>query len=537
MKRNNICSQLLIITALLVTLLAPSAGAGPVSAAKAHPQLLALAARQPESSVEVIVQKTGSDHSAETLVAQLGGEVLRDLSIINAFSAQMSAETALMLATSSSVRWVSLDAPVVKTASLDLKIPTENAKKPVPDPPTALTDSTRVAAAAVSTVCAECIDTTSLANPYIRAIGADSVWNTAPYLQGQGITVAVLDTGVSSSADLQNRVLLSKTFSRLSFEGADFYGHGSHVMGIVGGNGVNSSGAYVGVAPKANLINLQVSDAFGNGTSSNVVAALQWVYENHVAYNIRVVNISFNTTIPESYHTNPISAAAEILWFNGVVVVVSAGNEGKNGLYPPANDPFVITVGASNDQGTGDPADDSLATFSAYGTTADGIQKPDLLAPGVNIVSLLTNPFSRLPIDHPDNIVKIDNAPVYFRMSGTSMAAPVVSGAAALLLQDEPGLTPDQVKYRLMATARPLKKATGSGAGLLDINAAVQGTSTESANIGLPVSQLLSSGSEPVTWNAVSWNAVSWNAVSWNAVSWNAVSWNAVSWNSVDWTR
>ena len=349
--------------------------------------------------------------------------------------------------------------------------------------------------------------------------------------------MAVLDTGVSSSADLQNRVLLSKTFSVLSFEGNDFYGHGSHVMGIVGGNGANSSGAYVGVAPKVNLINLQVSDAFGNGKSSNVVAALQWVYENHVAYNIRVVNISFNTTIPESYHTNPISAAAEILWFNGVVVVVSAGNEGKNGLYPPANDPFVITVGAANDQGTGDPADDSLATFSAYGTTADGIQKPDLVAPGVNIVSLLTNPFSRLASDHPDNVVKSNNAPVYFRMSGTSMSAPVVSGAAALLMQDEPGLTPDQVKYRLMATARPLKKATGSGAGMLDINAAVQGTSTESANIGLPASQLLSSGSEPVTWNAVSWNAVSWNAVSWNAVSWNAVSWNAVSWNSVDWTR
>ena len=117
MKRNNICSQLLIITALLVALLAPSAAAGPVSAAKAHPQLQALAARQPGSSVEVIVQKTGSDHSAETLVAQLGGKVLRDLSIINAFSAQMSAENALILANSASVRWVSPDAAVVKTAS------------------------------------------------------------------------------------------------------------------------------------------------------------------------------------------------------------------------------------------------------------------------------------------------------------------------------------------------------------------------------------------------------------------------------------
>ncbi len=205
-----------------------------------------------------------------------------------------------------------------------------------------------------------------------------------------------------------------------------------------------------------------------------------------------------------------MDAACEILWFNGIVVVVSAGNNGSANLFPPANDPFVITVGATEDKGTASIADDSIATFSAYGFTENLINEPELVAPGKNIVSLSSGRASILGKSYPDNKVGTS----YFRMSGTSMSAPMVSGAVALLLQDEPNLTPDQVKYRLMATANktwPGYNATKAGAGYLDIYAAVHGTTTQSANTGLPASQLLTTGSNPITWGSVSWNSVSWN--------------------------
>jgi serine protease AprX len=271
---------------------------------------------------------------------------------------------------------------------------------------------------------------------------------------------------------------------------------------------------------------------------SSVVDALQWVYNNKATYNIKVVNLSVNSTVAQSYHTSPLDAAVEILWFNGIVVVVSAGNNGTaNGsstLYPPANDPFVITVGATEDKGTASLTDDNLAAFSAYGTTENGFAKPDLVAPGRNVVAPLGG-FLNIAFGlHPLNRVN-DN---YFRMSGTSMSAPVVSGAVALLLQDEPNLTPDQVKYRLMNTANKSwtnYNSSKAGTGTLDIYAAVYGTSTQSANTGITVSNMLTTGSNPVTWGSVGWNSVGWNSVGWNSVGWNSVGWNSVGWNSVGW--
>jgi serine protease AprX len=270
---------------------------------------------------------------------------------------------------------------------------------------------------------------------------------------------------------------------------------------------------------------------------------LQWIYNNRTTHNIRVVNLSLNSSVAEPYHLSPLNAAVEILWFNGIVVVVSAGNNGTSSggvLYPPANDPFVITVGATKDGGTIPLNDDVVAPYSAYGVTPEGFAKPDLVAPGHNIVSLMGKPNAVLAQQHPGNRQSdpVQSNYFYFRMSGTSVAAPMVAGAAALLLQDEPNLTPDQVKYRLMTTANRQWQgynAAKAGAGLLDIQAAVKGNSTASANTGLPASQLLWSGTQPVTWNSVSWNSVSWNSVSWNSVSWNSVSWNSVSWNSDYW--
>ena len=388
----------------------------------------------------------------------------------------------------------------------------------------------------------EGVDTSKLASNFIRDIGADRLWNSTPSLQGQGITVAVVDSGIANHGDFQinnsSRLIGSVNFSSLSSNADDENGHGTHVAGIIASNGGWSSGAHMGVAPEVNLLNVKVSNADGMSYTSDLINALQWIYENKDVYNIRVVNLSLNSSVPEPYHLSPLDAAVEILWFNGIVVVVSAGNNGNGTLpvdiFPPANDPFVITVGAADGSLTVGISDDKVAFFSAFGTTEDGFVKPDIVAPGRYIVSALSSKSARLNVDHPRHYKE----PAHFNMSGTSMAAPMVAGAAALLLQDQPYLTPDQVKYRLLSTANTnwvgydrLK----AGAGYLDAYAAVHGTSMESANVGILMSELLWSNSDSVSWGSVSWNSVSWNSVSWNSVSWNSVSWNSVSWNSVSW--
>jgi serine protease AprX len=495
----------LIVLVLLAGLVGSAGLTTGAGQAKAHPLLLQLAAQAPAQIVSVIVRKAGSAQQAEALAKRLGGRVTIDLSIIHAFAAEMSASAAQKLAASPLVRWVSPDAAMENTACTG-----------------------------------ECVSSTNLQTAYIKAIKADMVWNMASNPQGQGIGVAVVDSGINWQTDLytvsgQNRVVANVRFNtdynQTTF---DNFGHGSHVAGVVGGNGRSSSGAYVGVAPQVSIINVKVSNDDGSATASSVVAGLQWILENRATYNIRVVNLSLNSAIAESYHTSPLDAAVEVLWFNGIVVVVSAGNNGTATLFPPANDPFVITVGALDDKGTASLSDDVVPSFSAYGITSDGFKKPDLVAPGKNIISLMGNANGAIPQAHPGNLV--GNG--YFRMSGTSVSAPIVAGAAALLLQDEPNLTPDQVKKRLKATANkswPGFNETKTGAGTLDVYAAVNGTTTASANTGIAASQLLWTGNEPVTWGSVAWNSVAWNSVAWNSVAWNSVAWNSVAWNSDYW--
>jgi serine protease AprX len=404
---------------------------------------------------------------------------------------------------------------------------------------------------------------------FMSAVKADQLNN----LSGSSVTVAVIDSGMAYHNDFkvegstnQYRIIANEYFTG-SGGSDDWYGHGTHVAGLIGGTGSMSGGQYQGMAPGVNLINLKVSDNIGMTYESDVVEALQWVYNKKDEYNIRVVNLSLNSTVTQSYHTSPLDAAVEILWFNSIVVVVSAGNNGTGTgpvtVYPPANDPFVITVGATEDKGTAGLSDDTLAIFSAYGVTLDGFAKPDLVAPGRNLIAPLATKATTMYTDHPMHRV----GDYYFRMSGTSMSAPVVSGAVALLLQDEPNLTPDQVKYRLVTTAnynwsgyallepQPVEVLTLDGqlvemqpattdeyvygyeniSGYLDIYAAVYGDTTESANQGITVSQMLSTGDDPVTWGSVGWNSVGWNTVGWNTVGWNTVGWNTVGWNTVGW--
>lgn len=491
---------------LLVALgfLSPLAQPTAPRAVELQPLLAQLAAQSPEQLVAVIVQKADSSNQAEAAVARLGGSVTQDLSLINGFAAELRAGRVPALARAAGVRWVSYDAPVATTA------------------------------------CSQCVDTRNLQSVYLKAIRADKVWNNAPYRQGQGIGVAVVDSGVNPNGDLYTALGVNRQVANVRFNSDynqstyDGYGHGTHVASIIGGDGSESSGKYIGVAPLVNIVNVKVSNDDGSAATKDVILGLQWVLQNKALYNIRIVNLSLNSSAAESYHTNPLNAAVEILWFNGIVVVVSAGNRGDSAIYPPANDPFVITVGATDDKGTTTMSDDKVASFSAYGTTSDGVQKPDLVAPGTNIVARLVNTNMGLAGAHPAN--RVGNQ--YFRMSGTSMAAPIVSGAIALLLNDEPNLTPDQVKYRLRATANTTwagYNAATAGAGYLDIEAAVNGTTSESANTNLTASQLLWTGTNPVTWNSVNWNSVNWNSVNWNSVNWNSVNWNSVNWNSDYW--
>ncbi len=494
--------QIFFVGVLVLGLLGSAAPVQAFASAKVQPALAELALQAPGQMVNVIVQKAAS--GAEERAVALGGQITRDLQIINAFSATLRAGDALKLAKFSSVRWISLDAAMKSTA------------------------------------CPQCIDTTYLANAYITAIRANQVWNVSPYIQGKGIGVAVVDSGINPNGDLYTNMGVNRQVANVRFNSdynqnpSDGYGHGTYVAGVVGGDGSDSSGKYIGVAPMVNIINVKVSNDNGSARMTDVVAGLQWVLENKDAYNIRVINLSLNSSVAESYNTSPLDAAVEILWFNSVVVVVSAGNKGTATLYPPANDPFVITVGAVDDKGTATLTDDSVANFSAYGTTEAGAVKPDLVAPGKNIISRLVNQNMGMAGAHPANKVGSQ----YFNMSGTSAAAPMVSGAVALLLQDEPGLNPDQVKFRLLSSANkswPGYIATKAGAGYLDVYAAVMGTSTESANAGLLPSQLLTTGPEPITWGSVGWNTVGWNTVGWNTVGWNTVGWNTVGWNTVGW--
>jgi serine protease AprX len=468
---------------------------------KAQPILLEYANKTPDVQLSVIVQKLGSSREAEENISNLGGRVTQDLHIINSFTAQIPAQSIPKIAQLPSVRWVSLDAPVSKS---DTQVEWDDIE-PI--------------------------------NKYVKSIRADKVWDD---YRGTGVGVAILDSGVNPSQDFlrpfsaQNRLVASVAFNsdanKTVFDGD---GHGTHLAGVVAGSGRFTSSddedAYVGVAPDANIINVKVANDDGSIQGSSLIAGLQWILENKQRYNIRVVNISLNSTVPESYNVNPLCAAVEVLWFNGIVVVVSAGNYGSSNLHPPANDPFVITVGAVDDKGTTDPLDDIMPGYSAYGMTVDGFFKPEIVAPGKNIVSVAA-PGGRLARNHPAHLVDANS---YFRMSGTSTSAPMVSGAVALLMQAEPNLSPDQVKFRLMSTAKPFDNKLKTGAGYLNVERAIKSKSTLGlANKGITPSRLISGAQPAPIGSSVSWTSVSWTSVSWTSVSWTSVSWTSTYWGN-----
>jgi serine protease AprX len=375
-------------------------------------------------------------------------------------------------------------------------------------------------------------DASALLSAYPAVVDAVRVWNDPRMpLTGKNIGIAVIDSGMASHPDFNDRLGVSRNFNPALAGNGDDYGHGTAVGGIIAGDGEASAGRYVGVAPGANLINLRVNDGSGAAPTSVVMNAILWAVKNKDTFNIRVINLSLLSSVQESYRTSTLDAAVEYAWLKGIVVVVAAGNSGANSaLYAPANDPYVITVGAADDHGTLPAADDTLTSFSAYGLTQDGIRKPDLVAPGRHLVTTLA-PNSSFALNHPAAVV--DGR--YIQLSGTSVAAPVVSGVAALYVENHPGARPGQVKSVLMATANRLSFA-GSGAGYPDTARAVaQVGLARTADRGLQPNNYLKvlymEAHHLSSLPAVSWDSVSWDSVSWDSVSWDSVSWDAVSWS------
>jgi serine protease AprX len=423
-----------------------------------------------------------------------------------------------------------------------------------------------------------------------NAIGARKVWAETDshnrQITGQGVTVALLDSGTAPVAGLNDpgKVTYGPDLSIESngvLTDQDTFGHGTHLAGIIAAHDPATltsktipkldSSVQLGVAPDADLLSMKLATTDGSTDVSQVIAALNWITEHQTSADgsaVRVVNLSFGTDSLQPYQLDPLAAAAENAWRHGLVVVVSGGNGGPDAgrLTDPAIDPYVIAVGASsgNDtvKGWQKP---TVASFSSSGSATRHV---DLLAPGKSIVSL-RDPGSYVDVQHPEGLVDGDTTGRLFRGSGTSQAAAVVSGAVALLLQAHPELTPDQVKSLLVTTADPVAaSAVDAGAGQIDIAAAmdaakkslvgtllkiVLGGKTTNPVQSFPVStgqgslQAARGGDELVdadgnaidgeidvqgnAWDPVAWWAAASSLTSWDGGEWLGTVWTGDSWD------
>jgi len=280
-------------------------------------------------------------------------------------------------------------------------------------------------------------------------------------LTGKNISVAILDTGVFPHGDLttpHNRIIAFKDFVGQKSQPYDDDGHGTHVAGIVAGNGFSSKGKYMGIAPDANIVGVKVLGGDGGGSISDVIAGIQWTIDNKDKYNTKVMTLSLGTKPKDNYADDPLCKAVNVAMDSGILVVVAAGNGGPNPstITSPAISPNVLTVGACDDRKTSASKDISIPDFSSRGPTSDGLRKPDILAPGVGINSLSNKPSE------------------YHALSGTSMATPIVAGCGALLYESNPNITAYQVKDIITSNARNLGLGQDSqGSGLLDIRAII----------------------------------------------------------------
>ncbi len=381
---------------------------------------------------------------------------------------------------------------------------------------------------------------------------------------GQGVTVAVVDTGIDQLPDFAGRLIGGVDLTGGGNPFQDNYGHGTFVGGLIAGDGASSNGQYSGEAPGANLVSIKVAGGNGLTDLGTLIQGLQWAVDHQGIYQIKVLNLSLGFQSSESTVVNPLDLAVQAVWNAGITVVASAGNAGPfNGtILSPGDDPMVITVGALDDMGaaTASTDGDEMTNFSSVGpTTPDGWVKPDLVTSGRSVVSLAA-PGLTLVSTYPSAQIGAAN----FTGSGTSFSAAITSGAVALILADNPGITPDQVKARLLGNTNPgpLGNPFVDGHGALNAYAAAtsgpmslnQSGLVLPALPGLPVSlssarpfdtwnaQLwsgLAPGQAPSdgwTWHGVAWNGAAWNGWTWNGVAWNRWAWDGALWNSSTWS-
>ncbi|HYY08650.1 MAG TPA: S8 family peptidase, partial [Actinomycetota bacterium] len=480
----------------------------------------------PPASVRLIVHEaTPSSRAAEDLVDALGGTVTRRLPLIDGFAATLREDRVPALAADTAVTEITVDGRIEMAGT-----------------PLDFWDDIEPNLAWRKTI----------------RLGA------VPDIDGRGVTVAMIDTGVARVADLGNRVVARVDFTP-GGNGEDEYGHGTHLAGVIAGDGSSSLGKWRGVAPGARLISLKVAGPDGSTDVSVVIAALHWVVSHRAQFNIKVLNLAFGTDSVQSYAVDPLNAAVERAWAAGITVVVSAGNRGPGTINKPSDDPYVITVGAVDVNRTADRRDDEVASFSSYARTVDGFVKPDIVAPGTTIVAA-RDVGSTIDTLHPDAVLDGD----YFKGTGTSQAGAVVSGVVALLYDANPLLKPNQVKSILMgSTFRASQYRTGGSSGLVDAAAAVQGIgSGEWTNADLTKGTGLGSlegsrgrfhvhadldgdgrldlveGERDVLgapWDSTSWSSTSWSSTSWSSTSWSSLisenpGWSSTSWSSTSWS-
>jgi len=412
----------------------------------------------------------------------------------------------------------------------------------------------------------------SLSAAYPRAINADRVWQKGT--TGAGVGVAVLDSGITPDVDLTqptNRLVATVNFAGDRGGMADAGGHGTHIAGTVGGDGFGSNGEYIGVAPGANVIDVRVLNRNGSGRISSVVRGIEWAIAHRNQYNIRLINLSLGMTALPSYKLNPLDAAVEIAWMRGVAVVAAVGNGGPNSgtVVAPGDDPYVLTVGATDDRGTAGINDDIWASFSSWGTPADSTSKPDVVAPGRRIVALRA-PGSYLDTHYPDRVTPARSGATYFRLSGTSMATAVMTGTAALILAQQPSLNPDRLKALAMSTTQGYGWAAGSaavpapdpradGSGLIDALAA----SYSGLNVGgddggghgrhgsqqrQPLARQTFRPADsvartlypiiygsPLTWKDPNYLGIGWGSLNWTNLGWDNLAWDNLAWDNLGW--
>jgi len=476
------------------------------------PQLVAAAQAHPQHVFHVIVQGTKSESAVVAAVRRdvhgKGVGLDRRLGVVNGASAGVTGSQLIALAHTNGIGAISLDRPVHLTAL-------------------------------------------SSSQQWPAAAKVQQTWTTS------GPTppaIAIVDSGIDANrADFSNgsRVIAQTTIVTNGTQNStgDGYGHGTFVAGVAAG----SAPGYAGAAPNAPLVSVDVMNDQGMALTSDVIAACDWIVAHKAQYNIGVANFSLHSTAPASLFWDPLDKAVEKLWFDGVVVVAASGNYGANGqsttvAYAPGNDPFVITVGADDIGGNVSTNNDVAAPWSTYGYTFDGFAKPEIAAPGRYIVGPVPAG-STLATTRPTDVT----APGYMQLSGTSFAAPVVSGAAAYVLALHPSWTPDQVKGALMLSAQPEPSAAPMSVGVGLVSAQGAGTVTSPPNANAALNQFVgpdpNGGSIPVfnssawqtaalanpAWNTAAWGSAAWGSAAWGSAAWGSAAWGSAAWGSAAW--